>query len=302
MALRASKKRSARTKRAGHSPKKAENQKPKTAEELKKERNKKLFEAAVVAFGVLMALGMMLPALAPIFSHQQQENARNEAKEQAKKQQEQDEKDAEAASDQSDDKNDPDSMYKKSVDKLTKTLKDDPNNLPALLNLAAVYAGAGERKLSDAGTDAEKMKEALGILQKSLDTYDAYLKINDSPAARVNRCMVLYAMRDFDKAQQGLQDVLNQHESYPPALLNLGIIAMQKQDYDGAENYFNQAKQADENGEYGVARAADAYLLRLNDAKNKKDGKASGDGAGSQDASGGTQENPTNPLQNSTHK
>ena len=48
MALRASKKRSARTKRAGHSPKKAENQKPKTAEELKKERNKKLFEACLL--------------------------------------------------------------------------------------------------------------------------------------------------------------------------------------------------------------------------------------------------------------
>lgn len=244
--------------------------KPKTKEELKKEKQKKVFEIAVVAFGILMAVGMMLPALAPIFSHQAQENAQKEAQEAAKK------KEEEKSSDESKDdtqKNDPESIYSKTVASLEKRLQEDKGDLAALLSLASVNYTWGSR-LKEMSSKPEDIQKAYDILKKSLDAYDAYLEKNDSLAVRTNRFMVMYAMDDKQAAIDGLEALIKEQGAYAPALLNLGVLYEQQDELDKAKDAFERSKAADTKNEYGAVTIADRHLITIKEKQDKKASKS----------------------------
>lgn len=258
-----------------------------SAKKKKKETDpkKKLFAVGVVVFGVLMALGMMLPSLAPIFSHQEQERAQADAQKEVN-----DKKDSKDSSDSSNDdssdenandnsdksnnKKDPQKVLQGFVDRYQEKLKSDPKDLAALLNLGNTYLALGQSKI-EATSDKILSQDAIDPLVNAVTTYDKYLEINDSDAVRSNRAMALHFMGQEDKARESLKAVVERNDSFAPAYVDLGIIEAAAGNNDAALEYYQQALNADPDDQYGEKSMVNARITMLTALKSKKD--AAGD-------------------------
>ena len=251
----------------------------------KKQENdpkKKLFAVGVVVFGVLMALGMMLPSLAPIFSHQEQERAAQDAQKEVNDKKSSDsssdsKSDSEHSDSSSDDKNtskdssDPQQVLQGFADRYEDKLKADPKDLAALLNLGNTYLSMGQRKISES-KDGVVPQEAVDVLIKAVSTYDQYLQLNDSNAVRANRAMALHYMGSNDKAKDSLQAIVDRDDSFAPAYVDLGIIAAAAGSTDDALSYYQKALNADPDDQYGTKSMVNARIMMLTSLKNSKEG------------------------------
>ena len=258
---------------------------PKSPEQQAKDRKKKWFEVGVVVFGILMALGMMLPSLAPIFSHQAQQQSEKEAQDQAKKSKE---KDADTSSNTSDTSSSSSTSsaqdeFSALIDKYEARLKKDDHDLAALLNLGNAYFARGQVALGKAQSDSDKQKVAQ-FFAKAQSNFDAYLALKDSKAVRVNKAMCAFYQGDAASAQQQIQSILDQGD-YAPAWVNLGIIYELQGKKDEAQSAFQKAKDTDEHNEYGIASLADMHLMRLKqqEAQSQQQSQGSSSTDNSQD-------------------
>ena len=260
---------------------------PKSPEQQAKDRKKKWFEVGVVVFGILMALGMMLPSLAPIFSHQAQQQSEKEAQDQAQKSKDKN-KDADASSNTSDTSSSSSTSsaqdeFSALIDKYEARLKKDDHDLAALLNLGNAYFARGQVALGKAQSDSDKQKVAQ-FFAKAQSYFDAYLALKDSKAVHVNKAMCAFYQGDAASAQQQIQSILDQGD-YAPAWVNLGIIYELQGKKDEAQSAFQKAKDADEHNEYGIASLADMHLMRLKqqDAQSQQQSQDSSSTGNSRD-------------------
>lgn len=234
----------------------------KSPEQQAKDRKKKWFEVGVVVFGVLMALGMMLPSLAPIFSHQAQQQAQKDAQDQAKSTQEDDGSVDKSTSGKSQDAStDVKDEFSVLIDRYEARLKKDDHDLAALLNLGNAYFARGQAARGKVQSDSDKQNVAQ-CFAKAQSYFDAYLALKDSKAVRVNKAMCTFYQGDASSAQQQIQSILDQGD-YAPAWVNLGIIYESQGNKSEAKSSFQKAKDADSHNEYGIATLANTHLMRL---------------------------------------
>lgn len=234
----------------------------KSPEQQAKDRKKKWFEAGVVVFGVLMALGMMLPSLAPIFSHQAQQQAQKDAQDKAKSAQEHDGNTDKSTSGESQDTStDVKDEFSVLIDKYEARLKKDDHDLAALLNLGNAYYSRGQLAFNKAKTTQDK-QAAASSFAKAQSYFDSYLTLKGSKAVRVSKAMCAFYQGDAASALQQIQTVLDQGD-YAPAWANLGIIYELQGNKSEAKSSFQKAKDADPHNDYGIATLASTHLMRL---------------------------------------
>lgn len=234
----------------------------KSPEQQAKDRKKKWFEAGVVVFGVLMALGMMLPSLAPIFSHQAQQQSQKDAQDKAKSAQEHDGNTDKSTSGESQDTStDVKDEFSVLIDKYEARLKKDDHDLAALLNLGNAYYSRGQLAFNKAKTTQDK-QAAASSFAKAQSYFDSYLTLKDSKAVRVSKAMCTFYQGDAASALKQIQTVLDQGD-YAPAWANLGIIYELQGNKSEAKSSFQKAKDADPHNDYGIATLASTHLMRL---------------------------------------
>ena len=209
-----------------------------------------------------MALGMMLPSLAPIFSHQAQQQSQQDAQDKAKSAQEHDGKTDKSTSGESQDAStDVKDEFSVLIDKYEARLKKDDHDLAALLNLGNAYYSRGQLAFNKAKTTQDKQAAAPSFA-KAQSYFDSYLALKDSKAVRVSKAMCTFYQGDAASALKQIQSVLDQGD-YAPAWANLGIIYELQGNKSEAKSSFQKAKDADPHNDYGIATLASTHLMRL---------------------------------------
>lgn len=212
-------------------------------------------QIAIVVFGIVMALSMMLPSLSAIFAGSSSSSSQSSQK-----------ADSASTTDSSDSSSSTtssmasvDAKYSSTVSELEAKLKEKPKSLATLLNLGNDYM-AWAYSASTYATDDTSKQHVNDLYQKAMGYYDQYLALNDSSAVRVNRALCQYYSGDVDGAKSALLELTQSDSTYGPAWANLGLMYESSGDTANAKSAYQKAEEADANDEYGAKSFAEQRL------------------------------------------
>jgi len=216
----------------------------------------------IIALAVIMALTMMLPSLSALFSGNSSSDASTEATSTT---------DDTASDDSTEtvDLTDVDSIdeyFGEKTAELEDELADDSDNLVTLLGLAEGYQNWGAYIKQYGATDEDTL-HAYDLFKTAIGYYDQYLELNESSAARLYRAQCVYASDETDQAISDLEELTASDESYAPAWYYLGMYYYYDGNNSKATKAFKQAVEADADGEYGVASAAQEMIDAIKEAQ-----------------------------------
>lgn len=224
----------------------------------RQERKSRLTKIAVIVFAVIMALSMMLPSLASIFTSDSADQASGETSEEA------DSGGSDATSAETTSMATVDATYTSEVNDLLARVEEDENDLAALLNLGNDYLQWAYTASFYASTDEENA-HVTELYDNAIEYYDRYLALNDSNAAAVDRALAQYYKGDVDGAIAYLEErAQGAGAEYGPVWANLGMMYESQSRTDDAENAYNMAMQTDPDDEYGAYSYASERLASLN--------------------------------------
>lgn len=241
-------------------------------------------KVGIVIIAVIMALGMMLPSLSSIFA-----SGSSKADEQSESSEQTDEQTSESTDEGADDQNADDESKddkEKEDDKLKdvpdneslkslattnletiepyqKRLKEDKNDLAALLNMGKTYMSWGYSAKYSSTTD-EEQEYSKGLLEQAMKYYDRYLKLNDSDAVRVDRALCEFYAGDTEEAINALEKLSKKKADYPLVWANLGMLYEQQGETEKANEAYKKAIETDQKDEYGAKTYANQRLISLN--------------------------------------
>lgn len=225
-------------------------------------------------FAVVMALSMTLPSLAPIFAGTASSSS------QSSEQSSSDQESSESSTDENADAEVEDptagvpenetlknlaNQNKDKIVKFQKRLKNDPNDLAALLNLGQNYMSWGYSSLYSGTTDEEKAYSE-GLIQKAVEYYDSYLALHASDAVKVQKALCSYYLGNTDEAIDTLKKMTEEKPDYPMGWANLGMLYEQQYDQENALNAYQKAADADPNDEYGAKTYAEQRIQSIKSA------------------------------------
>ncbi|MBF0911457.1 MAG: tetratricopeptide repeat protein [Atopobiaceae bacterium] len=196
---------------------------------------------AIGAFSLFIAISMMLPSLANIFSNSRN---RGQQKQQAS----------------------PESInqtYQKQIQDKESQLQQNPDNLPAHLDLAQTYM-SWSMALKNASKDQDNQQHATELINKALAEYDTYLASNDSDEVRVSRAIAQYYSGDQSGAVDALKAVTERSPDYASGWLNLGMMYRVTDQIDLAKEALQTAIEKDPDNSAGVKQNAQKILDALN--------------------------------------
>lgn len=160
-----------------------------------------------------------------------------------------------------------DERYKTEVTALETRLKEDKDNLAALLNLGKEYMSWGYNVSYYASSDESAQSHATELFDKAIEYYDRYLALNDSNAVKVDRALCQFYAGDYEAAQSALEKLTKEAADYGPAWANLGMIYESTWKTDEAQEAYKKAAEADPNDEYGAKSFANQRLASLNQSE-----------------------------------
>nr|WP_314639123.1 tetratricopeptide repeat protein [uncultured Olsenella sp.] len=249
----------------------------------------------VGVFAVLMALSMMLPSLAAIFSPASSSKTADASQSQASSDSSsQDQSSGDSATDSAATGIDAvNARYQKDVDELKARLDSDPKGLATLLNLGNDYMSWAYASSSYATSDDQKAQVA-ELWKSAISYYDQYLEQKDSNAVRVNRALCQLYSGDTDAARAALEELTAAQPDYGPAWANLGMVYEAAGESDSAREAYQKAEEKDANDEYGAKSYAQRRLAAMDAAAKAADsGSTSGSGTSGQTGATGTSSGTT---------
>ncbi|MCI1998075.1 MAG: hypothetical protein LKJ49_05500 [Olsenella sp.] len=248
-------------------------------------------QIAIVVFGIVMALSMMLPSLSAIFAGSSSSSSQSSQK-----------ADSASTTDSSDSSSSTtssmasvDAKYSSTVSELEAKLKEKPKSLATLLNLGNDYM-AWAYSASTYATDDTSKQHVNDLFQKAMGYYDQYLALNDSSAVRVNRALCQYYSGDVDGAKSALLELTQSDSTYGPAWANLGLMYESSGDTANAKSAYQKAEEADANDEYGAKSFAEQRLSVI----ASQEAEASDSSSSSTTTSGSTTQGLSETLANSS--
>ena len=247
----------------------------------------------IVAFAVIMALSMMLPSLASVFSRGSSSSSddagtseQTDAADDSEATQEEDSFDPLEGVPENDTLKELAQSNAQKAHDLESRLEDDSENLALLLNLGETYMDWGYSAMYNSSTD-EETSYSKGLLDKATDAFNRYLKVRDSDAVRVDLAQCQYYGGDTEGAIDALRKVCDQSPDFPLAWVYLGMFYEETYDYESATEAYHKAIETDPNDEYGVKSYANQQLISMNstvdspaDAGDATVGDDSSDGEG----------------------
>lgn len=249
--------------------------------ERREARKRRVTAIVVGAFAVLMALSMMLPSLAAIFSPASSSKAADASQSQASSDSSsQDQSSGDSTTDSAATGIDAvNARYQKDVDELKARLDSDPKGLATLLNLGNDYMSWAYASSSYATSDDQKAQVA-ELWKSAISYYDQYLEQKDSNAVRVNRALCQLYSGDADAARAALEELTAAQPDYGPAWANLGMVYEAAGESDSAREAYQKAEEKDANDEYGAKSYAQRRLSAMDAAaKAAESGGTSGSGS-----------------------
>ena len=220
----------------------------------RRERNRKIgIAVAAIVFAVIMVLSMMLPSIASVFRQNQAQNQAETTTEDSSTESATTKTGLEGVNDQ----------YRPLVEADEAKLKDDPNNLSALLDAGNQEMNWGYRSSMYATSDEDK-NASNEHFNKSIAYFDRYLAINDSKAVHVDRSLCQFYSGATDEAIAYLEDYANKNSDYAPAWANLGMMYESKMDTAKAKEYYNKAMEVDPDDKYGTKEYTQQRLDSIN--------------------------------------
>lgn len=236
----------------------------------------------VGVFAVVMALSMMLPSLAPIFAGNDSSSQTDEQTDDATTDEKTEEQSEEAKTEEAkpadseldkaiatvpenDTLKNLAEQNKTKVDKFSKRLEEDPNNLAALLNLGQTYMNWGYSARYSSSTD-EETAYSEALVKKAMEYYDRYLALHPSDAVTVQRALCEYYVGNTDEAVAALAKMTEEKPDYAMGWANLGMLYEQQYDQTKALEAYNKAVETDPNNEYGAKSYAEQRIQSINSA------------------------------------
>lgn len=225
----------------------------------KRDARKVATSVIIVFFAILMAVSMMLPSFAQIFSS-------NRAAEQA---------DSETTTPSYGSNEDVSATtnttsvdgvfnsYADEISSLEGKLSGDPNNLAYLLNLGQAYMSCAYQASQYASTDedAARIKQ---FFDNAISYFDQYLALQDSSAVKVDRALCQLYEGDTSGSISALEQVTADDPNYGPAWANLGLAYEVTGDTSKAKAAYKKAEEADPDDTYGSYTFAEQRLTQIN--------------------------------------
>lgn len=218
--------------------KKAKNRK--SDETSKKPGPSTAMKIAIGVFSLFIAISMMLPSLANIFSNSQKRNQTQQRTPEAINQ-----------------------VYQKQAEEKESAIQSNPDNLPAHLDLARTYLGWG-MALKSSSQDDSVQKQSLQLINKAIAEYNTYLASNDSDEVRVDRAIAQFYAGDQTGAIDTLKEVTDRSPDYAKGWLNLGMMYRVTDQVDLAKEALQKAIEKDSDNSAGVRDNAQKILDALN--------------------------------------
>lgn len=218
--------------------KKAKNRK--SDETSKKPGPSTAMKIAIGVFSLFIAISMMLPSLANIFSNSQKRNQTQQRTPEAINQ-----------------------VYQKQAEEKESAIQSNPDNLPAHLDLARTYLGWG-MALKSSSQDDSVQKQSLQLINKAIAEYNTYLASNDSDEVRVDRAIAQFYAGDQTGAIDTLKEVTDRSPDYAKGWLNLGMMYRVTDQVDLAKEALQKAIEKDSDNSDGVRDNAQKILDALN--------------------------------------
>lgn len=195
---------------------------------------------AIGVFSLFIAISMMLPSLANIFSNSQKRNQTQQRSPEAINQ-----------------------VYQKQAEEKESAIQSNPDNLPAHLDLARTYLGWG-MALKSSSQDDSVQKQSLQLINKAIAEYNTYLASNDSDEVRVDRAIAQFYAGDQTGAIDTLKAVTDRFPDYAKGWLNLGMMYRVTDQVDLAKEALQKAIEKDSDNSAGVRDNAQKILDALN--------------------------------------
>lgn len=195
---------------------------------------------AIGVFSLFIAISMMLPSLANIFSNSQKRNQTQQRTPEAINQ-----------------------VYQKQAEEKESAIQSNPDNLPAHLDLARTYLGWG-MALKSSSQDDSVQKQSLQLINKAIAEYNTYLASNDSDEVRVDRAIAQFYAGDQTGAIDTLKEVTDRSPDYAKGWLNLGMMYRVTDQVDLAKEALQKAIEKDSDNSAGVRVNAQKVLDALN--------------------------------------
>ncbi|MBQ6395869.1 MAG: tetratricopeptide repeat protein [Atopobiaceae bacterium] len=236
----------------------------------KAERKDRIQHILVVAFAVIMALGMLIPSLAAIFGGNDQAQQITDSEGNV----------FEISSDgtitliSSPTVADLDAEFGPQIEELVSTLEKKPGDAETLRSLADKSMTWGYRVMRKATND-EELIHANDLLSQAIGYYDSYLEGNESKEAYVSRAMCRHYMGETDAAIADLTTLLTT-EDYSIAWANLGLLYEVKGDTASALDAYQKAIEADPDDADGAKSYAENRISRINGTDSSSTPAASG--------------------------
>lgn len=153
--------------------------------------------------------------------------------------------------------------YKPQVTRYEDKLKDNPDNLAALLNAAQMYMNWGYAA-DYASTNEEEHAYAYTLVKKAVEYFDRYLALNDAKTVHVDRALCYYYMNETEEAISQLEAYSEVEPKYPLIWANLGMLYELMGETEKANEAYKTATECDPDDEYGAKTYANGRLIELN--------------------------------------
>lgn len=230
-----------------------------------KNRMSPAMKVVVVIFAIILVVTLTLPSLSALFS--KSESQADTTTEQAQQDQPKTPQSAEEV----------DASFKPAIDSLEKRLQEAPTNVSLLHNMSEAYRSWGIA-LSPYAQDQAVKDHQNEVLQKAVDTYDKLYQQSPSNTVKTDKAVTKYYMGKTDEAIADLEAIAKE-EPTTEHWANIAVLYEQMDNKEKAEEYYNKALEATDEGTEGMKEFIKARLEAQKKAENPENSSAGTEGS-----------------------
>ena len=153
--------------------------------------------------------------------------------------------------------------YKPKVQRYEDRLKEDPDNLAAILNLGRTYMNWGYQA-DYVSTDTPEHDYSEKLIDEAIKAFDHYLELRDSKSVRSDRALCKYYKDDINGATADVEKLTEDYPDYALAWANLGMLYEGKAEDEKATEAYKKAVELDPDNVSGAKSFAGERIIAIN--------------------------------------
>ena len=153
--------------------------------------------------------------------------------------------------------------YKPKVQRYEDRLKEDPDNLAAILNLGRTYMNWGYQA-DYVSTDTPEHDYSEKLIDEAIKAFDHYLELRDSKSVRSDRALCKYYKDDINGATADVEKLTEDYPDYALAWANLGMLYEGKAEDEKATEAYEKAVELDPDNVSGAKSFAGERIIAIN--------------------------------------